>query len=145
MEARCANELAAGLCTVGYDLVVPPDLPLTLGTHTGTIEVDGVTGDVTASTHTGSVELRSLGSRRVEAQTSTRLVEVHLTVVPDDVRADTSTGSVEVVVPAGPTTYAVSASTSTGSTDVSVPVDPSSAHRISAHTSTGSVDVHREP
>ena len=144
-QADCEATLGLGLCSVDYDLVVPPDLPLTLETHTGTIEVDGVAGDLHASTHTGSVDLRGLLSRRVEASTSTGSVEVHFVTAPDDVRADTSTGSVEVVLPAGPTTYAVSASTSTGSTDVNVPVDPASAHRITAHTSTGSVEVRTAP
>ena len=78
---------------------MPPDLPLTLETHTGTIEVDGVTGEITANTSTGSVDLRSIGSRRVEAHTSTGSVEVYFATAPDDVRADTSTGSVEVVRP----------------------------------------------
>ena len=141
VRADCDSAVGLGLCSVGYDLVVPPDLPLTLETHTGTIEVDGVTGDLTASTSTGSVELRRIGSSRVEAHTSTGSVEVGFTAAPDDVRADTSTGSVEVVVPADGLAYAVSASTSTGSTEVRVPSDPASSHRISAHTSTGSVEV----
>ena len=145
VRADCGGNLGLGLCTVSYDVVVPPDLPLTIETHTGTVEVVGVTGDVSATTHTGSVELRDLRSRRVQASTSTGSVAVAFATAPDDVRADTSTGSVEVVVPAGPTTYAVAASTSTGSTDVAVPVDPASGHRISAHTSTGSVEVRTAP
>ncbi len=141
VRAECTTSLGVGLCSVGYDLVVPPDVALTLESHTGTVEVDGVTGNLTATTSTGSVELRGIGSRRVEAHTSTGSVEVTFAAVPDDVLADASTGSVEVVVPVGATTYAVTASTSTGSSEVTVPVDSSSTHRISAHTSTGSVEV----
>jgi hypothetical protein len=140
VEARCGNTLV-GLCQVGYDVTVPPGIPLVLGTHTGTIDATGLTGDLTATTHTGSVELRDLRSHRVEATTSTGSVELSFAAPPESVTAETSTGSVDVALPGG-LSYDVTAATSTGSTDVSVPTDPSAGRHVRAHTSTGSVDVH---
>jgi len=140
VEARCGNTLV-GLCQVGYDISVPPDMPLVLGTHTGTIDAVGLTGDVTATTHTGSVELHDLRSQRVEATTSTGSVEISFVTAPQTVTAETSTGSVDLALPGGQS-YDVTASTSTGSNDVSVPTDPASGRHVRAHTSTGSVDVH---
>ena len=140
VRAECSNSVV-GLCTVGYDITVPPGVTLALGTHTGTIEASGLTGDVRATTHTGSVELSDLRSQHVEASTSTGSVQVTFATAPQSVTADTSTGSVEVALPGG-VTYDVSADTSTGSTDVTVPVDPASGRRVRAHTSTGSVEVH---
>ena len=140
VEARCGNSVV-GLCEVSYEITVPPAVPLVLGTHTGTIDASGLTGDVTATTHTGSVELHDLRSQRVEATTSTGSVELGFVTPPADVTAETSTGSVDVALP-GEVSYAISASTSTGSTDVTVPTDPAAPRHVRAHTSTGSVEVH---
>lgn len=140
VQAQCSNGVV-GLCTVGYDITVPPDVVLTLDTHTGTIEASGLTGDVRASSHTGSVQLHDLRSQHVEATTSTGSVDLSFASAPQSVSAETSTGSVEVALPGG-VTYDVSADTSTGSTDVGVPTDPASGRRVLAHTSTGSVNVH---
>jgi hypothetical protein len=140
VEAQCSNGFV-GLCEVSYDITVPSGVTLVLGTHTGTIEASGLTGDVRASTHTGSVELLDLRSQHVEASTSTGSVELTFASAPQRVTAETSTGSVEVGLPGG-LAYDVSASTSTGSTDVTVPTDAAAGRRVQAHTSTGSVDVH---
>jgi hypothetical protein len=130
-----------GLCDVAYTVTVPPGTAVTVTTDTGSVDASGLDGDLDVTTSTGSIELDGLRSARVAAQASTGSVELGFAAPPQDVRAETSTGSVEVVVPGDGTAYAVQSSTSVGSSEVTVPVDSSSPRRIQARASTGSVEV----
>jgi hypothetical protein len=130
-----------GLCSVGYTVTVPPGTAVEVTTSTGSVEAWGLDGDLDVTTSTGSIELTGLRSARVGVQASTGSVELAFAAAPQDVRAKTSTGSVEVVVPSDGTAYAVQSSTNVGSNEVSVPVDSSSSRRIEARASTGSVEV----
>jgi hypothetical protein len=132
-------------CAVAYVVTVPPGVDVAVDTSTGSVEARGLDGDLEVGTSTGSIELTGLRSDRVDAQASTGSVELGFVEAPQDVRAGTSTGSVEVVVPADGTAYAVQTDTSVGSTEVAVPVDSSSSRRIDARTSTGSVEVRTTP
>ncbi len=142
LRARCRG---FGLCGVAYTVTVPPGTAVAVDTSTGSVEASGLTGDLEVTTSTGSIELLGLRSARVAAQASTGSVELGFAAPPQDVRAETSTGSVEIVVPADGTAYAVQSSTSVGSSEVSVPVDSSSSRRIDARASTGSVEVRTAP
>jgi hypothetical protein len=133
------------LCTVAYRVAVPPGTPVTVTTSTGSITAGGLDGDLDVTTSTGSVDLTGLRSSHVAAEASTGSIELSFAAAPQDVRAQTSTGSVEVVVPPDGTAYAVHASTSIGGSEVTVPVDSSSARRIQARASTGSVEVRPAP
>jgi hypothetical protein len=130
-----------GLCGVGYTITLPPGTAVTVTTSTGSVEATRLDGDLDITTSTGSIELGGLRSARVAAHASTGSVQLGFAAPPQDVRAETSTGSVEVVVPADGTAYAVQSSTSVGSSEVSVPVDSSSPRHIEARASTGSVEV----
>jgi len=130
-----------GICSVGYTVTVPPGTAVEVTTSTGSVEAWGLDGDLDVTTSTGSIELTGLRSSRVGVQASTGSVELVFAAAPQDVRAKTSTGSVEVVVPPDGTAYAVLSSTNVGSSDVTVPIDSSSPRRIEAQASTGSVEV----
>jgi DUF4097 and DUF4098 domain-containing protein YvlB len=134
-----------GICAVGYTITVPPGTAVAVTTSTGSVEANGLDGEVDVTTSTGSIELTGLRSARVGAEASTGSVELVFAAPPSDVRARTSTGSVEVVVPADGTAYAVATSTSVGSNEVSVPVDSSSPRRIEAQVSTGAIEVRPAP
>jgi hypothetical protein len=138
LRGRCSG---FGGCSVGYTITVPPGTAVAVTTSTGSVEAAGLDGDLDVTTSTGSIELTGLRSERVGAQASTGSVELAFAAAPRDVRAETSTGSVEIVVPGDGTAYAVRSTTSVGSNEVSVPVDSSSSRRIEARASTGSVEV----
>ena len=146
-------------CEVDYRLVVPSDLDvvvdidngrLTLRDLEGDVEVradngpidlERITGDVRARTSNGRVDAAGLRSDRATASSSNGGVTLAFAQPPTSVRASTSNGSVEVVVPDGPERYQVRADTDHGATDVDVRTDPASDRSIDAETSNGSVTV----
>ena len=146
-------------CTGHVTLAVPPDVAVLGGTSDGRLLLTGLTGpldvhnsdgrvelrDVSGrlrlSTSDGSVQAEGLTSEQVSVDTSDGSVQLTFAKPPTTVRAATSDGSIDVVVPKDGTAYAVSVSVSDGSQDVAVPTDPDSSRRISIHTSDGSVRV----
>lgn len=82
-----------------------------------------------------------LRSPSLEAQSSAGGVRLSFDVAPDRVRATSSAGGVEVLVPPGSGPYAVDASSSAGSSTVGVRQDPRAEHTIMARSSAGSVSV----
>lgn len=128
-------------CRIDYHLTVPDGVALELTTETGSVDVLGVDGRLSASTDTGAVRLTGLRSSTVRARSGTGSVFAAFARPPDNVRATSEMGSVEVVLPDDRTAYAVSANTSTGSTSVTVPTDPRSRRTVDAEADTGSVIV----
>jgi hypothetical protein len=146
-------------CTGRVRLAVPEDVRVVGGSSDGHLLLSGLTGDLDVhnadggvelrdvtgtlrlSTSDGSVDATGLTSRTVVVDTSDGSVRLSFANPPDSVRASTSDGSLEVVVPDDGTPYAVAVSVSDGSQQVDVPTDPGSAHRITVHTSDGSVRI----
>jgi len=141
IRGRCGTTIGFGSCSVSYVISVPEATAVNLTSSTGSVQVQGLSGDVQARTSTGSVELTALRSSTATAETSTGSVLVSFAAPPTSVNARASTGSVDVVLPHDGTTYDVRASTSTGHQSVTVPVDTSSPRHVIASTSTGSVQV----
>lgn len=146
-------------CSVHYAVVVPADTEVVVDTDAGSVTVTGIDGDVTATTAAGSVsvvdvsgELRlsssagpvrgeQLASDTVRARSSAGSVRLLFDVAPTSVDADSSAGSVEVVVPDDDAVYAVEASTSAGSTRIEVPTDPAAERTLLLRSSAGDVSV----
>jgi hypothetical protein len=117
------------------------DGPVDVSTSDGSLTASNLTGNVTLHTSDGSVAATGLRSAEVDATTSDGSVRLSFDAAPSAVKAHTSDGSIEVVVPADGTAYDVDATTSDGGREVSVPTDPSSAHRLQLSTSDGSIRV----
>jgi hypothetical protein len=146
-------------CTGRVTLTVPQDVAVRGGASDGHLTVAGVTGPVDLSTADGGLELRDvtgrlrlsskdgsidgvgISSTDVVADTADGHVRLDFAVAPQTVRAETSDGSVEVLVPDDGTAYRVAVDVSDGSQQVRVPTDPKGTRRISVHTSDGSVTV----
>jgi hypothetical protein len=147
-------------CTGRVQLTVPSDVavlggssdghlllsdlsgPLDVHNADGGVELRDVTGRVRLSTSDGPVRAEGLASDRVTVDTSDGSVQLSFSQPPSSVRASTSDGSLEIVVPKDGTAYAVSVSVSDGSQSVDVPTDPEATRTISVHTSDGSVRIH---
>ena len=150
-------------CSADLRLVVPADVqvlvradvdgvrlegldgPLRAESSAGSVRLVDVGGPVVASSSAGGVRGERLRSTDVEAESSAGAVRLGFDVPPRQVRAGSSAGAVEVVLPAGSGPYAVDASSSAGSTDVDVPTDPSAERRVEARSSAGSVVVREAP
>jgi hypothetical protein len=146
-------------CSGKVALVVPEGVTVRVRTGNSGLTLRNLTGDIDAATSNGSVrasnlsgqvnlgssngpiEASALRSDRVDAHTSNGSVRLTFDVAPTAATADSSNGSVEVVVPRDGSAYRVSATTSNGFRDVAVPTDPRSQRTIEAHTSNGSVRV----
>lgn len=118
-------------CTVDYELVVPRGTTVSGESGSGTAVLEGVRGvDVTSSS--GDVRGSSLAGP-VMVETSSGDVELDL-ATPQDVRASTSSGNVDLTVPDG--RYRVDAD---GDADVDVIDDPDARHELVLETSSGDV------
>lgn len=141
IAARCSGGFVLDDCSVDYDVTIPPDLALTLSSHTGDIDVVGPTADLRVDDHTGDVTLRGITAATADVSTSTGNIDLGFADAPRSVRVSASTGDVVVQVPPGSTAYDVRVETSTGDQAVSVPVATTSDRHIDVRTSTGNVDV----
>jgi hypothetical protein len=162
ITSSCPFTVGLG-CSGHMRLVVPKDLevrvhgsdgsmtirdldgPLDVATSDGSINASNLTGQATLHTSDGSVVATGLRSKEVDATTSDGSVRLSFDVAPSTVKAHTSDGSIEVVVPADSKAYNVIATTSDGGREISVPTDPSSARRLELSTSDGSIRVLNQP
>lgn len=158
MTSDCSWTVGLG-CTGDVRLVVPrgttvrvhgSDGHLSLRGLTGTvdaetadagIDVSDVTGALQLHTSDGSITGTGVRSSAVQATTSDGSVQLNFSSAPTDVRALSSDGSVEVLVPRDGNPWRVDATTSDGSRAVDVATDPSADRRIQVHTSDGSVHI----
>jgi Putative adhesin len=156
ISSSCPFTVGLG-CSGHVRLVVPKDLTvqvhnsdgsLTLRDLTGSLDLSTSDGSIHASNLTGPVKLHSddgsmtatgLRSDNVEATTADGSIRLSFEVAPSSVTADTSDGSIEVVVPDDGTAYNVTATTGDGSKDVSVPTDPNATSRMKLSTGDGSI------
>jgi len=139
-EEGCPDHPTNGPCQVEWDITAPAATILELQTHAGGIEVDGMSGQVTASSDSGGVEGHDLASGTVRAKADSGGVELDFTKAPDDVDASTDAGGVTITLPAG-TAYAVQAGSDAGGKAVDVQEDTSSSHKIKARSGAGGVEI----
>ncbi|WP_026412567.1 DUF4097 family beta strand repeat-containing protein [Actinomadura oligospora] len=143
-------------CSISYDIKVPAGVPVSGGTtngsitlshvgqvnvttHSGRVELDGVSGSVTARTHDGRISGSGLGGDSIDVQTSNGAVDLTPTK-PENIRAKTSNGAITLTVPKDGR-YQVTTHTSNGKRDIGVPNDPSGRHRLDLTTSNGRIEV----
>lgn len=156
--------LVTSICHVDLDLVVDEtttvvahsntgDLgvrkvsgPVHVSTSTGDITVDEVTSEeVRASTSTGDITLNGITAEEVSASTSTGDITLGLAEAPTTVKARTSTGNVQILVPRDGTIYQVLSSTSVGEQTIEVPTSSNSPNLIEVSTSVGDIDIMAGP
>jgi hypothetical protein len=141
LAADCGPATAFDRCRLDYVLRVPDGVDVDLTAHAGRLEVRGIDGDVRARTDAGEIELTGLRSGSVDASSDVGRVVARFVEPPSTVRATTSTGAIEVGLPASGAPYAVDAAAEVGSATVDVATDPSSSRTVVARTSVGSVVV----
>jgi hypothetical protein len=162
VEGRCGS-FALTNCSVDLVVRVPPDFDIRahssaddveardvsgqirLTSSAGEVRVDGAAGILSLRSSAGGVEAVRLRSSVVDATSSAGDVRLRFVTAPDDVRATTSAGDVEVALPAGSGPYAVDASTSAGDERVDVPTDAGATRRVRARSSAGDVRVRATP
>jgi hypothetical protein len=146
---------------VDFDVTVPPAAALQLKTNTGSIDVSGVSGQLTLSSDTGSLQV-SAGTVKGNTAliTNTGSVTFNGAIAESGTYTfTTDTGSVNVTLPAE-SVFHVNASTSTGSINTNFPgivvqprqltgadvrgnVGGSPQATITLSTSTGSINLYQ--
>jgi hypothetical protein len=158
MTSRCSWTVGLG-CSGSVQLVVPPgtairvhasDGDVSVHRITADVDIDSTDGDIDVADVTGSMRLRStdgsvvgtdVRSSGVDAETTDGAVRLDFASAPDEVRAVSSDGGVEVLVPRDGQPWAVRASTSDGTRSVGVATDPAASRHIEAHSSDGSIRI----
>lgn len=146
-------------CRASFDVTVPADVrvegstsngritltaldgPIAVTTSNGAVTIDGASATVSARTSNGPITGDALVSGSFEAATSNGRVVLEFVESPNSVRATTSNGAIEIVLPSDSPPYAVEASTSNGNIVTDVRTDPGAASSIFARTSNGDITV----
>ncbi len=158
---RPGNVSSFGSASVDFDLAVPGTAILQLTTHTGSIDVSGVSGQLVLTSNTGSVQA-SGGALSGNSQLLTNTGSVRFTGSISQAgtyQFQTNTGSVNVTIPAT-SVFHVDASTDTGAINSTFPgvvvvhrqftgadahsdVGAAPQATITLRTNTGSIDLNQ--
>lgn len=138
--------------------------PLTLNTNSGGIQVNAIraatvsasSGDgniqaegvasttITANTDSGDITGSGIATAAITASTGDGDIQIVFTSVPRDVRVNSNSGSITLVLPPGPTEYNVTANTDSGSVSDTVPHNSSSPNTIAASSGSGSITIRQQ-
>lgn len=115
---------------------------LSASTGAGNIQAAGVTSaTVTANTDSGNINGTGIAAATFTASTGDGGIVIAFTSVPRDVRVNTDSGNITLVLPPGPTRYDVSANTDSGTVTDTVPRNSSSPNTISASSGSGNISI----
>ena len=158
LHSTCPN-FGSDWCRVDYEISVPRDLAVVVGSGDGSVDVSGLRSPVNIATDNGSVDLADLagdvrvssdngritgvrlGAATVTADTDNGRLTLEFAAAPTSVVATTDNGRVTVVVPDDGTEYRVQTATDNGSDEVTVPRDDASPRTITARTDNGSITI----
>ncbi len=141
VEALCSSGPLGLASGTELTVEVPTGMDVEAKSAAGSVRAEQLTGDLQLSSQAGSITGSDLRTTDVDASTAAGRVRLDFAVAPEQVRATSQAGGVEVLVPDDDAAYRVDASTNAGSTRVDVPTDPGGPRAITARTSAGSVTV----
>jgi Toastrack DUF4097 len=111
----------------------------------GSIQAAGVTSStITANTNSGNINESGIATATITASSGDGDIEIAFTSVPRDVRVNTDSGNVTLVLPPGPTQYDVTASTDSGSVSDTLPRSSSSNNVITATSGSGNITIRQQ-
>lgn len=140
-EGECRHERSVnGRCQVDWEIHAPAGTNLTLHGGAGDFTVTGFSGTVSAEVGSGEVRGERLTSRSVTAKAGSGGIDLGFAGPPDQVKATSSAGGVDIELPGG-IGYDVDARSSTGDPDVNVTQDDNSPHKVDARTGAGSIEI----
>jgi hypothetical protein len=111
----------------------------------GNIQAEGVASTtITANTDSGNINGSDIATAAITASTGDGDIQIVFTSVPRDVRVNSNSGSITLVLPPGPTQYNVTANTDSGSVSDTVPRNSSSPNTIAASSGSGSITIRQQ-
>jgi hypothetical protein len=111
----------------------------------GNIQAEGVASTtITANTDSGNINGSGIATAKITASTGNGDIQIVFTSVPRDVRVNSNSGSITLVLPPGPAEYNVTANTDSGSVSDTVPRNSSAPNTIAASSGSGSITIRQQ-
>jgi hypothetical protein len=120
---------------------------LSASSGNGDIRAKGVTSTtITANTDSGNISGSFIGTDTITASSGNGDIQITLASVPGNVRLNTNSGNITLILPPGGTRYRIAANSLSGSvSDATILQSPSSQHLITATSGSGNVSIVQEP
>jgi hypothetical protein len=130
---------------VGWDIMVPPSVSVSIATSNGSATVIGVQGDVTVATSNAPIDASGLGDGKASFTTTNGDIDARFTGAPATVKADTSNANVSVITD-GRTQYFDRTDTTNGTVErKNLGADDytlAPGRMIDVRTSNGNITIH---
>jgi Putative adhesin len=117
VSAECPGSSSLNRCKADLDLAIPFDADIVVRGDSGDISAERLAGHLELTTDSGDVAGRDLNPSVAKATTNAGNVDLEFSTQPVSVHADSDSGDVTVVVPAGGE-YRVDATTKGGDVQV---------------------------
>lgn len=160
VQSECTGGVFSTTCAVDHVIEVPVSAavvvraantkvvlsdisgPVDLQSTNEPIRADRLSGaEIAVQTTNAPIELGAVSTGRMRLRTSNESVRTEFARPVDELDIATSSAEVDVVLPEGPTSYAVGIDSPAGSQSTEVRTDPTSEHRILIRTSNSDVTV----
>jgi hypothetical protein len=143
LRSRCAPT-AIGTCATSYRLSVPNNVPISVVTGSGDVDLSGFRGSARIATRTGNIAASSFCGFLLDARAESGDVSATAACAPERLELRSRTGDVRGVVPPG--RYRVDAESDEGSRTVRGVTEADDApFQIQALSTSGDVSVGSEP
>lgn len=158
LKQRCPWFVGWG-CRALFSITLPSDVEVSGETSNGPITAESLDESVSLSTSNGVINVVEISapailrtsngdifvlegtSREIQAETSNGRVQMEFDFPPGSVRATTSNGAIELILPPDAPAYAVDSSTSNGEVVTEIRTDPAAPDSIVASTSNGDITI----
>jgi Putative adhesin len=114
----------------------------------GSIQAAGVTSTtITANTDSGSITGSGIATDTITASSGDGSIEIRFSSIPGNVRVNTDSGNITLVLPPGHTEYHVTANTDSGVVDDTLPTNQrndSAPHTITATSGSGNITISQQ-
>jgi putative adhesin len=119
---------------------------LSASTGDGNIQAAGVTSaTITANTDSGAISGSAIVTDTITASSGDGSIQITFTSVPRDVRVNTDSGNITLVLPPGPTKYDVAANTDSGTVSYgTLPRNSTSPNTITASSGSGNISISQQ-
>ncbi len=139
LRSRCPNAVPRA-CSVGYRVVVPDNVPVTVRTTGGAVTFRGYRGSARVTTRSGDIDVAGFCGFSLEARAESGDIDAGAACAPQQLAVRSNEGSVHVTVPPG--RYQVEAESASGSEAVSgLDAVAEAPFAIQALSSSGNVSV----
>lgn len=127
-------------CRLELDVELPDGVQLSVDTSEASVDLLRLSAQLRIKADGGSINAARLRSDKVSVTSVSGSVDLGFDRPPTEVQADTSDGSVHVLVPRT-ATYAIDAAAAHGSTTLNADSDLNSSHRLRLRAADGSITV----